>query len=161
LHRSKTFDALAASRSSSCSLVIGIIARADRPVAAGRAVGAPSRRAARSAATICAANRTGDPDYESFAKFFSLRLYLANSRPMHHTRPWLGGGWAALLLPMLEESNLAGQLDLNLPIDRPTCRPYDTAACVPTPPLPSTPPPPPRAPHPPPPPTPPPPRLSV
>jgi len=55
-------------------------------------------------------------NYESFRKFFPsgyISQFTANGTD---TGP--GWGWAALLLPMLEESNLAGQLDLNLPIEQ-------------------------------------------
>src|ERR1700743_2336679 len=54
-------------------------------------------------------------NYESFRKYLPaayVSQYTANGTD---TGP--GWGWSALILPMLEESGLSGQLNFNLPIE--------------------------------------------
>ena len=56
-------------------------------------------------------------NYESLRKVFPSG-YVSQFTPAGiDTGP--GWGWAALILPMLEEGNVSGQLNFNLPIENP------------------------------------------
>ncbi len=63
-------------------------------------------------------------NHESFHKFLPAGYVSQFTANGTDTGP--GWGWAALLLPMLEEGNLSGQLNFNLPIENPANTPAIT-----------------------------------